>query len=105
MAGAWKHANIHLRLFGASTFCALTYLTLILGSCLVTRTSGSMCPSAPSLVSGGDLPEPHPGRSRPPLGVHGSLRPRARAPWPGLAWPGDAGDAAPLMAAGLLPSC
>lgn len=76
VTGVWKQANIaQPRPFLGWPSCWLLDLTLILGSFLVTRNLGSMCASAPSLVSLGDLADPHGEINLPPLGVQGSLMP------------------------------
>ena len=76
VTGVWKQANIaQPRPFLGWPSCRLLDLTLILGRIFVTRILGSMCASAPSLVSLGDLADPHGEINLPPLGVQGSLMP------------------------------
>lgn len=76
IGGGSKQAKRQLRpCLTFSSFPRL-YLTFILGSFFVTRFLGSIRANAPSLVSLGDLIDPHWGSNLPPLGLHGILKPR-----------------------------
>ena len=71
-----KQAKRQLRPCLTLSFSPRLSLIFILGSFFVTRLLGSMRANAPSLVSLGDLMDPHWGSNLPPLGLQGILKPR-----------------------------